>query len=47
MVAARSLLLPIPPKQFVHAERDICVLGEQQRSTGSRKYRQIEWRLHS
>src|SRR5262249_10651727 len=46
-VAARSYPLPIPPKQFVHAEREIGAHSEEQRSPGSRKNREIEGRLHS
>jgi hypothetical protein len=45
--AARSLSLPIPPKHFVHAEREICAHSEEQRAPRRRKNGQVEGRLHS
>src|SRR5438046_9331987 len=39
--------MPIQPKQFVHDERQTGAHAEEQRSSGSRKNREIEGRLHS
>src|ERR1700739_171738 len=40
-------VLPIPPKQFVQTEREVCTHSEEQRSGGGRKNREIQGCLHS
>src|SRR5215469_7438089 len=45
--SSRAFPLPVPPKQFIQAEREICTCRQEQRSPSSRKDRSVEWRLYS